>query len=87
MMNPLEDGTTQIHGTVFKKRSKIPVLGKLIDKIGLETRRWFTGGYLNDENIKLGNPVYRPSTLVEQDEEVIAYFHWALALSRHAASL
>ena len=84
MMNPLDDGTTRIDGTVFKRRSKIPVLGRLIDKIGLETRRWFTSGYLNDENIKLGNPVYRPATMVEQDEEVVAYFHWALALCRHA---
>ncbi len=84
MMDPLDDGTTQIHGTVFRKRSKIPVLGTLIEKIGLETRRWFTGGYLNDENVRLGSPEYRPSTMVEQDKEVMAYFHWALALSRHA---
>ena len=84
MMNPLDDGSTQIHGTVFRKRSRIPVLGALIDKIALETRRWFTGGYLNDENIRLGSPEYRPSTMVEQDKEVVDYFHWALALSRHA---
>ena len=46
--------------------------------------RWFTGGYLNDENISLGSPEYRPSTMVEQDKEVVDYFHWAMALSRHA---
>ena len=84
MMSPLDDGTTQVYGTVFKRRSRIPVLGMLIDKIGLETRRWFTAGYLNDENTKLGSPEYRPATMVEQDKEVVAYFHWALALSRHA---
>lgn len=84
MMSPMEDGTTQVHGTVFKRRSKIPLLGRLIDKFGLETRRWFTAGYLADENTKLGSPEYRPATMVEQDKEVADYFHWALALSRHA---
>ena len=86
-MSPLDDGTTQVHGTVFKRRSKVPVLGALIDKIGLETRRWFTAGYLNDENVSLGSPVYRPATMIEQDKEVVAYLHWALALSRHAKAL
>ena len=84
LMSPRADGTTQVHGTVFKRRSKVPVLGPLIDKIGLEARRWFTAGYLQDENVQLGSPEYRPATMTEQDEEVVAYLHWALALSRHA---
>ena len=84
MMSPLDDGTTQVNGTVFKRRSRIPILGRLIDKIGLETRRWFTAGYLDDENMTLGSPKYRPATMVEQDKEVADYFHWALALSRQA---
>jgi len=83
LMSPQEDGTTQVHGTVFKRRSKVPVLGPLIDKIGLEIRRWFTAGYLQDENVQLGSPEYRPATMVEQDKEVVAYLHWALALGRH----
>lgn len=84
MMTPLEDGTTNVNGTVFKRRSRIPLLGRLIDRIGLEARRWFTAGYLNDENTKLGSPEYRPATMVEHDKEVVAYLHWALALSRGA---
>ena len=87
LMSPLDDGTTQVHGTVFKRRSKVPVLGPLIDKVALETRRWFTAGYLNDENVTLGSPEYRPATMIEQDKEVVAYFHWALTLSRHAKAL
>jgi len=87
LMSPLDDGTTQVHGTVFKRRSKVSVLGPLIDKVALETRRWFTAGYLNDENVTLGSPEYRPATMIEQDKEVVAYFHWALTLSRHAKAL
>jgi nitrite reductase/ring-hydroxylating ferredoxin subunit len=87
LMSPLDDGTTQVHGTVFKRRSKIPLLGRLIDKIGLETRRWFTAGYLDDENTTLGSPKYRPATMVEQDKEVADYLRWALTLSRHAKPL
>jgi nitrite reductase/ring-hydroxylating ferredoxin subunit len=86
MMTPLDDGTTQINGTVFRKRSKIPLLGAALDRVGLEVRRWFTAGYLNDENVKLGSPVYRPSTMVDHDAEVVAYFHWALALCHRAES-
>jgi len=82
MMSPQEDGTTQVHGTIFKRRSKIPLLGRLIDRLGLETRRWFTAGYLNDENTTLGSPKYRPATMVEQDKEVADYFRWALAVSQ-----
>jgi len=61
-----------------------PVLGALIDRLGSETRRWFTAGYLNDENVSFGSPVYRPAMMIEQDNEVVAYLHRALALSRHA---
>ena len=82
MMSPQDDGTTQVHGTIFKRRSKIPLLGRVIDWIGLEMRRLFTAGYLDDENTVLGSPRYRPATMVEQDKEVVDYFHWALALSQ-----
>ena len=84
MMSPLDDGSTQVHGTVFKRRSRVPLLGRLLDRIGLEVRRWFTAGYLNDENMALGSPSYRPATMVEQDKEVADYFRWALTLSQHA---
>lgn len=84
MMNPMEDGTTEVYGTVFKRRSKIPLVGRLLDWFGLETRRWFTAGYLADENTKLGSPAYRPATMVDHDKEVADYLHWALTLSRHS---
>jgi nitrite reductase/ring-hydroxylating ferredoxin subunit len=84
MMNPLDDGTTQIVGIVFRKRSKIPLIGPIVDYVGLNTRRLFTSGYLNDENVKLGSPEYRPATMVEQDREMVAYFQWAAALCKQA---
>lgn len=36
------------------------------------------------KNVSLGSPEYQLSTMIEQDKEVVAYLHWALALSRHA---
>ena len=76
---PLEQDKTLIEGIVFARRGRNPLAG-LFQPLSLWIRRLFTRGYLIEEAERLGSPCYRPACLIDNDRDMVDYFHWVAAL-------
>lgn len=74
---PLENGHTLCEGIVLAPRPA--------NALTLAVRRFFTHGYLADEARKLRGTRYDAARFVEADADMIAYFHWLVALPQEAA--
>ena len=77
---PIDGGRTLAEGVVFSRRGRNPLTRALLIPISLWVRRLFTRGYLLEEASRLGNPRYRPTTLLESDKDMIDFFRWMVQL-------
>jgi nitrite reductase/ring-hydroxylating ferredoxin subunit len=73
---PLENGHTLCEGIVLAPSPA--------NRLVLETRRFFTHGYLADEARRLRGTRYDPARFVEADADMIDYFHWLVALPQES---
>ncbi len=77
---PIDEGKTLCEVIVFAKRSRNPLIRTFWAPVTLWLRRVFTRGYIVHEIQLLGNPQYRPNRLIDSDQVMIDYFHWAASL-------
>jgi nitrite reductase/ring-hydroxylating ferredoxin subunit len=73
---PKEDGSTDLHGLVFARKSGHFLVDHFLAPMSLSIRRWFTKGYLVNEVAELGSHVYRPHMLAAHDQALIDYYRW-----------
>jgi nitrite reductase/ring-hydroxylating ferredoxin subunit len=76
---PLDEGTTLCEGIVFAPRQAKAAMGTLLP-VDLWVRRFFTAGYLADESRRLRGTQYRPFALGPNDQDMIEFFQWLVAL-------
>lgn len=79
---PLEDGQTLCEGIVFARKSRVPVLDRLL----LALRRLFTHSYLAAEARHLHGTRYNPGSLGPQDADMITFFQWVASLPQATLS-
>jgi hypothetical protein len=84
MAVPKEDGTTDLHGLVFARKSGSFFVDRLLAPVSLAIRCWFTRGYLVNEVAELGSHVYRPHMLASHDQALIDYYRWAADMTGEA---
>lgn len=75
-MLPQDDGQTLCEGIVLTRRSGLVAF----DRFSLAVRRLFTHGYLAEEARLLRGTRYQRRSLMEQDQDMIDFFNWAVAL-------
>jgi nitrite reductase/ring-hydroxylating ferredoxin subunit len=76
MATPQEDGTSQVDGIIFIRKTGIRIFDSVWGPLNFAIRRWFTSGYLLNELNDLRTHIYRAGALGEQDQKLIEYFHW-----------
>lgn len=86
-INPLPQERTQVEVIVFGPRSRNGLAALINRWIGLEIRRWFTQGFMEDDIAKLPGIVYNPATLVESDRMMVEFLQWLAALPKQPGSL
>lgn len=65
---------------VMIKRPKVALLRPLTSSLSLWLRRRFTWAFLHNEFEELAGIRYSPQSLIQSDEGLIEYFHWAAGL-------
>ena len=70
----------QVDVTVFAPRAGNPLLRGPLQWLGLEVRRLFTSGFMQDDIQRLPGIRYNRGGLVESDRQLIEYFQWASRL-------
>jgi hypothetical protein len=77
---PHADDHIQVDVTVFAPRARNPLLRGPLQWLGLEVRRLFTRGFMQDDIQRLPGIRYNRGGLVESDRQLIEYFQWASRL-------
>jgi nitrite reductase/ring-hydroxylating ferredoxin subunit len=85
-MLPLPGEKTLCEGIVFVRRSRNPMVRRLLHPLALWVRRVFTHGYLRDELRRLRGTRYQPQNLIATDREKIEFFRWAASLPQSDSS-
>jgi nitrite reductase/ring-hydroxylating ferredoxin subunit len=75
---PTDDGATWVEVIVLARR-RAGLRGRLAP-LGLELRRWFTRGFMQDDIDRIGGMLYRPHTFVDGDAMMVEFLNWAAAL-------
>jgi nitrite reductase/ring-hydroxylating ferredoxin subunit len=84
---PLDGGKTLCEGIVFAPRLKNPLARAMFGRLTLESRRFFTHGYLKDEAGRLLGTRYNAATMISHDRDMIDFFNWVVALPQCADAL
>lgn len=79
---PAGTDRTLVDVIVFARRAPSRWGGRLGDRLALRVRRLFTKAFMRYDIDRLSGIRYQPEGLIEQDQELVEYFHWLVGLPR-----
>ena len=79
---PLGTDRTLSEVIVFARRAPRHLGGNVADGLSLRVRRLFTKEFMRYDIDRLSGVRYQPQGLIDQDKELIEYFHWLTRLPR-----
>ncbi len=79
-VQPADDTRTTCNVFVFLRRQRLKLLRSVTEPISLWARRQLTKAFVLEDPNRVGQPVYRPGTLIASDRAMIEYYRWAASL-------
>jgi phenylpropionate dioxygenase-like ring-hydroxylating dioxygenase large terminal subunit len=83
-VRPLAPGRTHLRTIVWIPRRRGSLRRNLIDPLDARVRRTFIRAFMTDDAVRSDGVGYNPSTLIDADRELRAYFAWLSRMTTEA---